>query len=383
MTLETHFETLAIHAGQHPEPGTGAIMTPIFQTSTYVQESPGVHKGYEYSRTQNPTRDALEKNLAALEGAEHGLCFASGCAAMSAVIMTYKAGDHIICCDDVYGGTYRLFTKVLAKSGYDFSFADLTRLESLEEHVKANTKLIWLETPTNPLLKVLDIHKISDWARSKNIKVLVDNTFMSPYLQQPLTLGADIVLHSTTKYLGGHSDVVGGFIGANDSQIYEAVKFNQNSMGAIPGPMDCFLTLRSTKTLAVRMERHCDNAKAIAQWLKENAKVQKVIYPGLPEHPQHDVASKQMKNFGGMLSFVVKDGLPQAKRILERVKIFSLAESLGGVESLIEHPAIMTHASIPADIRKSLGIDDGLIRLSVGIEHQADLISDLEQAFAG
>lgn len=375
-----HFGTRAIHAGQQADPSTGAIMTPIYQTSTYVQSSPGVHQGYEYSRTHNPTRDALEANLASLESAAYGVCFASGCAAMTSMIMTMEQGDHILCVDDVYGGTYRLFTKVLSKSGFEFDFADLTNLDNLEKYTKPNTKLIWLETPTNPLLKLLDIRKISDWAHSRGLKVLVDNTFMSPYLQQALQLGADYVLHSTTKYLGGHSDVVGGFIATNHKQAFEALKFNQNSIGAIPSPLDCFLTLRSTKTLHIRMERHCSNAKKIAEFLDQNSKIEKTIYPGLSSHPQHELAKEQMKDFGGMISFVIKGGLPKAKSFLEKVKVFSLAESLGGVESLIEHPAIMTHASIPAENRKALGIDDGLVRVSVGIEDPEDLIQDLEQA---
>lgn len=374
------FETLAIHAGQKPDPSTGAIMTPIYQTSTYVQKSPGVHQGYEYSRSQNPTRTALEENLAALEAAKFGYCFSSGCAAMTAVVGTFNAGDHIIVCDDVYGGTYRLFSKVFAKLGLEFSFVDLTQLDNLEKSFKKNTKMVWLETPTNPLLKILDIQAISHWAKSKKLKVLVDNTFCSPYLQQPLNLGADLVLHSTTKYIGGHSDVVGGFVGTNNEELGTAIKFNQNSMGGVPGPMDCFLNLRGTKTLAVRMDRHCENAEVIAKFLEDHSQIERVIYPGLSSHPQHEIARKQMKKFGGMLSFVVKGGLTKARDVLEKCQVFSLAESLGGVESLIEHPAIMTHASVPAEIRKSLGIDDGLIRLSIGIEHQADLVEDLSQA---
>ncbi|PIR22655.1 MAG: cystathionine gamma-synthase [Deltaproteobacteria bacterium CG11_big_fil_rev_8_21_14_0_20_45_16] len=375
------FETLAIHAGQSPDPTTGAIMTPIYQTSTYWQESPGKHKGYEYSRTDNPTRAALEANLAALEGTKYGLSFASGCAAMTTIMMGYQAGDHIICCDDVYGGTYRLFTKVLSKFGLEFSFVDLTDLSKLDRHKKKQTKLVWIETPTNPLLKIIDIKQVAQWAKKNGCHSLVDNTFMSPYLQNPLALGADYVLHSTTKYIGGHSDVVGGFIGTTSEELFKLVKFNQNNLGAIPGPMDCFLSLRSTKTLAIRMERHCDNAKIIANWLNEHKQVEKVIYPGLSSHPQHQLASEQMKDFGGMISFVIRGGLEKARQTLEKVKIFSLAESLGGVESLIELPAIMTHASIPADIRKSLGIDDGLIRISVGLEHHEDLVADLDQAF--
>ena len=320
-----HFETIAIHAGQSPDPSTGAIMTPIYQTSTYVQKSPGVHQGYEYSRSQNPTRTALEENLAAMEGAKYGLCFASGCAAMNATVGTLQAGDHVLVCDDVYGGTYRLFSKVLSKFGIEFSFVDMTKTENLEKNWKKNTKLLWLETPTNPLLKILDIQKLSELAHARSGLVLVDNTFCSPYLQQPLKLGADLVLHSTTKYLGGHSDVVGGFVGTSNESMAQAIRFNQNSMGGVPAPMDCFLTLRGTKTLAVRMDRHCKNAQVIAEFLEGHSQVENVIYPGLKNHPQFEIASRQMKDFGGMISFVVKGGLAKATSVLERVQIFSLA----------------------------------------------------------
>ncbi len=374
------FETLAIHAGQSPDPSTGAIMMPIYQTSTYVQESPGVHKGYEYSRTQNPTRAALEGNLAALESAKYGICYASGVAAMNAMMGTFKSGDHFVVCDDVYGGTYRLFNRVLTKFGMTFTFVDLTKPGALEAAVRPETKLLWLETPSNPLMKIFDIASCAKFAKSKNILTLVDNTFASPYLQQPLLLGADIVLHSTTKYLGGHSDVVGGFIGTNDQNLFQALKFNQNSLGGIPGPWDCFLVLRGTKTLAVRMQRHCENAQKVAEFLEKHAQVEKVIYPGLKSHPQYEIAKRQMKAGGGMISFVAKGGLVKAKTILERCNIFSLAESLGGVESLIESPAIMTHASVPAEVRAAGGIVDGLIRISVGIEHIDDLLSDLGSA---
>ncbi len=377
---KAHFETIAIHAGQSPDPSTGAIMTPIYQTSTYVQKSPGVHQGYEYARSQNPTRTALEENLAAMEGAKWGFCFASGCAAMTATIGTLRAGDHVLVCDDVYGGTYRLFSKVFSKFGVEFSFVDLTQTENLEKHWKKTTKLLWLETPTNPLLKILDIQKLSELSHARSALVLVDNTFCSPYLQQPLQLGADLVLHSTTKYLGGHSDVVGGFVGTSNDEVAQAIRFNQNSMGGVPAPLDCFLALRGTKTLAVRMDRHCENAQKIAEFLAGHCQVEKVIYPGLKNHLQYEIASRQMKNFGGMISFVVKGGLAKAKAVLENVKIFSLAESLGGVESLIEHPAIMTHASVPAENRKKLGIVDGLIRISVGIENEIDLVEDLKMA---
>jgi cystathionine gamma-lyase len=377
---KAHFETIAIHAGQSPDPSTGAIMTPIYQTSTYVQKSPGVHQGYEYARSQNPTRTALEENLAAMEGAKWGFCFASGCAAMTATIGTLRAGDHVLVCDDVYGGTYRLFSKVFSKFGVEFSFVDLTQTENLEKHWKKTTKLLWLETPTNPLLKILDIQKLSELSHARSALVLVDNTFCSPYLQQPLQLGADLVLHSTTKYLGGHSDVVGGFVGTSNDEVAQAIRFNQNSMGGVPAPLDCFLALRGTKTLAVRMDRHCENAQKIAEFLAGHCQVEKVIYPGLKNHLQYEIASRQMKNFGGLISFVVKGGLAKAKAVLENVKIFSLAESLGGVESLIEHPAIMTHASVPAENRKKLGIVDGLIRISVGIENEIDLVEDLKMA---
>jgi cystathionine gamma-lyase len=378
--LEYRPETLAIHAGQSPDPTTGAIMTPIFQTSTYVQAGPGVHKGYEYSRTQNPTRTALEANLAALEGARYGLCFASGCGAMTTVLLSFQAGDHFIVCDDVYGGTRRLFSKVLSKCGFEFTFVDMTKLENIEKAYTPKTKMVWIETPTNPTLKLIDIEAVSKWAKTKKLKTLVDNTFMSPYLQRPLDLGADITLHSTTKYLGGHSDVVGGFVGTSDEQLYQSIKFNQNSIGAIPGPMDCFLTLRGTKTLAVRMQRHSENARGLSEWLEKHSQVEKVIYPGLKSHPQHELAKKQMKDFGGMLTFIVKGGLEKSRQVLERTRIFACAESLGGVESLIEHPGIMTHASVPAEVRAHLGISDGLIRLSVGIEAFEDLKADLLQA---
>lgn len=374
------FETLAIHAGQEPDPSTGAIMTPIYQTSTYVQAGPGVHKGYEYSRTQNPTRTALEANLAALEGAKYGICFSSGVAAMAATVLTYASGDHFIVCDDVYGGTRRLFSRVLSKCGLEFTFVDMTKLENIEKAYRPTTKLVWIETPTNPTLKLIDIEAVAKWAKSKKIKTLVDNTFMSPFLQRPLDLGADLAMHSTTKYLGGHSDVIGGFIGTSDESLFQAIKFNQNSLGGIPGPMDCFFTLRGTKTLAVRMQRHCENARALSEWLEKHPQVEKVIYPGLRSHPQHELARRQMRDFGGMMTFIVKGGLEKSRRVLERTKIFACAESLGGVESLIEHPAIMTHASVPAEVRAQLGISDGLIRLSVGIEAVEDLRADLEQA---
>lgn len=374
------FETLAIHAGQTPDPSTGAIMTPIFQTSTYVQDAPGVHKGFEYARTQNPTRFALEANLAALEKASYGLCFSSGCGAMMTVLHTLKKGDHVICCDNVYGGTYRLLTKVFPSFGVEVDFVDLTDSNAILPKFKSNTKLVWLETPTNPLLKLIDIETIAAHAKKRGALTLVDNTFMSPYFQNPLLLGADLVVHSTTKYIGGHSDVVGGFVGTNNKTLFDELKYLQNTLGAIPGPMDCFLSLRGTKTLHVRMERHQQNAMALAQWLEKHPKIDRVIYPGLKSHAQHELARKQARGFGGMISFYLKSDLAGAKAFLSKVNLIACAESLGGVESLIEHPAIMTHGSIPAEVRESLGIRDGFIRMSVGIENCDDLIADLDRA---
>ena len=374
------FETRAIHAGQQPDPTTGAIMTPVYLTSTYVQASPGVHKGFEYSRTHNPTRQAYENCLASLEGGARGFAFASGCSATMVTLHLFKAGDHIVAGDDMYGGTFRLFDKVLRPNGYDFSYVDLTRPENFESAIKPTTKLLWLETPTNPMLKLADISTLARMAHAKGIMVAVDNTFMSPYYQRPLELGADLVVHSSTKYIGGHSDVVGGALVVKDKDLGERVQFLSNSIGPVASPFDAFLSMRSLKTLAVRMRAHSENAQAVAQLLKNHSKVARVIYPGLPEHTQHELAKRQMSGFGGMVSFVLKGGLPQARAFLESVKIFSLAESLGGVESLVNHPAIMTHASVPAETRAKLGISDTLIRLSVGIENQADLLQDLEQA---
>jgi cystathionine gamma-lyase len=374
------FGTRAIHAGQTPDPTTGAIMTPIYQTSTYVQDGPGEHKGFEYSRTQNPTRFALEANLASLEGAKHGLCFASGCAATTAIALCLEAGDHVIASDDLYGGTFRLFDKVFKRFGLTFSFVDMTKVENVEKAFTAKTKLVWVETPTNPMLKLADIAAICAAAKAKGVPVAVDNTFATPYLQRPLELGATLVVHSTTKYLGGHSDVVGGAILMNDDEWKKRLAFVQNSAGGVPGPQDCFLVLRSTKTLHVRMERHVQNAREIAALLANHPQVEKVYYPGLDTHPQHELCKKQMKAPGAMISFVVKGGLEKARRLLKATKIFACAESLGGVESLIEHPAIMTHASVPPENRRALGIDDGLIRISVGIEDIADLQRDLTQA---
>lgn len=378
--MKQRFETRAIHAGCEPDSGTGAIMTPIFQTSTYVQESPGKHKGYDYSRTHNPTRTALEKNIASLEEGKYGLAFSSGMSAISTITQMLNAGDHIICSDDVYGGTFRLFDKVLKKFNLEFDFIDLTSLQSLERYIKNTTKLVWLESPSNPLLKLIDIEATARTAKSHGIITVVDNTFATPFFQKPLKLGADIVMHSTTKYLNGHSDVIGGALVMNDQGLYDKLQFLQNAAGGVPGPFDCFLVLRGIKTLAIRMERHAENAIKIAQFLENHSKVRKVLYPGLKSHPQHELARKQMTGFGGIVTFFIKGGLEAARRFLERVKIFSLAESLGGVESLIEHPAIMTHASLPKEVREKIGISDELIRVSVGIENVDDLIGDLKQA---
>ena len=374
------FGTRAIHAGQVPDPTTGAIMTPIFQTSTYVQDGPGGHKGYEYSRTQNPTRHALEANLASLEGAAHGLCFASGCAATTAIALCLRAGDHVVASDDLYGGTFRLFDKVFSHFGIEFTFVDMSKPENVSAACTSKTKLIWVETPTNPMLKLVDIAAVCADAHKKGIPVAVDNTFATPYLQLPLSLGATLVVHSTTKYLGGHSDVVGGAILTNDAEWHKRLAFVQNSAGGVPGPFDCFLVLRSTKTLHVRMERHVENARAVAAMLDSHPQVERVYYPGLASHPQHELCMKQMRAPGAMISFVVKGGLDKATRVLKTTRLFACAESLGGVESLIEHPAIMTHASVPAENRKALGIDDGLIRVSVGIEDISDLLADLRLA---
>lgn len=378
--MTSRFETLAIHAGCEPESITGSVNVPIFQTSTYAQAEPGVHTGFEYARTRNPTRDALEANLAALEAGTHATCFASGCAATDTVIRTLEAGDHVVSVDDVYGGTFRLFDRVHRKQGIEFTFVPASEATTaIPAAIRPNTKLIWLETPTNPLLAVVPIAPIVEQAGS--IPVLVDNTFATPYLQQPLEMGAHLVLHSVTKYLGGHSDVVGGAVVTRDPEWDAKLKFLQNSVGAVPGPLDCFLVLRGTKTLAVRMERHCDNAEALAPWIEAHPRVKRVVYPGLASHPQHDVAKEQMRRFGGMITFTLDADLEGSRRFLTGLEVFTLAESLGGVESLAEHPAIMTHASIPADQRRARGIDDGLVRLSVGIEHEQDLRKDLEAAF--
>jgi len=376
------FGTRAIHAGQPPEPTTGAVMIPIFQTSTYAQESPGKHRGYDYARTDNPTRTAYQECLASLEETQHALAFASGLAAMDAVLHLLKTGDHVLCCDDVYGGTFRLFDKVFRNFGIELTFIDMTDLERTAAALRPTTKMVWLESPTNPLLKVFDIEAVSRLAHAAGALLVVDNTFMSPYFQKPKRLGADLVVHSVTKYMNGHSDVVGGAILMDRDDLHERLKFLQNAVGGVPGPMDCFLVLRGLKTLHVRMQRHAENAMAIARFLEAHPRVERVIYPGLESHPQHALARRQMSGFGGMITFFIDGGLDDARRFLERVKLFTLAESLGGVESLVEHPAIMTHASIPPEQRRKLGIGDTLIRLSVGIEDLADLKADLEQALA-
>ncbi|HAN30948.1 MAG TPA: cystathionine gamma-synthase [Myxococcales bacterium] len=380
--FDSEFETRAIHAGQDPEEKTGAVIVPIYQTSTFAQPSPGEHLGHEYTRTSNPTRDALQEALAACEGGKYGLAFSSGLAATNAVIATLSAGDEVVAMDDMYGGTFRLFDKVWRRHGIVFRYADMRNPEAFETVVTERTKLLWLETPTNPMMKLVDIAALADRAHAHGIKVAVDNTFATPYLQTPLSLGADIVVHSTTKYIGGHSDVVGGAVVVRDPTLQEAIAFNQNASGGTPGPFDSWLTLRGLKTLAVRMERHCDNAEIIARKLEADSRVKQVLYPGLQSFPQHELAKKQMRRFGGMVTIILEGGLEESRRFLETVKVFTLAESLGGVESLIEHPAIMTHASIPPERRAELGISDSLIRLSVGIEHIDDLTADLDRALA-
>ena len=375
------FGTKTIHAGVEPDPSTGAIMTPIYQTSTYVQESPGKHKGFEYARTQNPTRLALENNLASLENGKHGRCFASGLAAVDAVIKLLKPGDEVISTNDLYGGTYRIFTKVFANYGIKFHFVHMNDPEQVKAKMNSNTKMLWLETPTNPMMNIIDIKALSELGKDHGAMVVVDNTFATPYLQHPLSLGADIVVHSITKYLGGHSDTVMGCTVVKDSALDEKLGFLQHSCGAVPGPQDCFLVLRGIKTLHVRMDRHCENGRIIAEFLDAHEKVDRVYWPGLPSLPGHEIAQKQMRDFGGMISFVLKgDRMEDAFRTLEKLKLFALAESLGGVESLAGHPASMTHASIPAEERAKTGLSDSLIRLSVGIEDAEDLVADLEQA---
>jgi cystathionine gamma-lyase len=376
--------TRAIHAGQSPDPSTGAVMTPIYATSTYVQASPGVHQGYEYSRSHNPTRFAWERCIADLEGGTRGFAFASGLAATSTVLDLLDAGSHVVCMDDVYGGTYRLFERVRRRSaGLDFSFVNLNDFDALAAAMRPNTKLIWAETPTNPMLKIVDLTRLGEFARSRGVILVVDNTFCSPMVQRPLEHGAHMVMHSATKYLNGHSDMVGGVIVVgDDAGLAEQMTFLQNAVGGVQGPFDSFLALRGIKTLHLRMERTCSNALQIANWLEAHPNVEKVIYPGLPSHPQHALAARQMHGFGGIVSIYVRGGLPAARQMMERCHLFALAESLGGVESLVNHPAIMTHASVPIERRTALGIHDNLVRLSVGVEDVGDLIAELEAALA-
>lgn len=377
------FATRAIHAGQEPDPSTGAVMTPIFQTSTYAQAGLGEHKGFEYSRSGNPTRMSLESCLAALENGRYGLAFASGLAAENAILSLLSAGDHLVSCDDLYGGTYRLFERVLKRYQVESSYVSASAsVESYAKALRPNTKMLWLETPTNPLLNLVDIRALSEMAHQRKLIVVVDNTFASPYFQQPLELGADIVVHSTTKYINGHSDVIGGALALNDQELYESIKFYQNAAGGVPGPFDSWLTLRGIKTLAVRMRQHNENGIAVARFLAEHPRVEKVYYPGLPSHPDHELAKRQMSGFGGMVSFQFKGSYEDVSRMVRRFQVFTLAESLGGVESLVCHPASMTHASIPREIREARGLTDTLLRLSVGIEDSDDLLADLEQVLA-
>lgn len=375
------FNTKTIHAGQEPERTSGAVMPPIFQTSTYAQRAPNDHQGYDYARVGNPTRTALEKLIAGLENADHGICFSSGVAAIDAIIRMFKPGDHIVASNDLYGGTYRLFTKMFEPVGISFTFVDMSDIENVRTAIKNTTRLIWIETPTNPLLRVADISAITEITKEKSILTAVDNTFASPYLQQPLDLGADIVLHSTTKYLGGHSDTIGGAVATSNKEVEENLRFQIKTTGAVPGPMDCYLVLRGIKTLSVRVQRSVENTKKIVEWLSECPEVATVNYPGLHSHPQHELAKKQMHDFGAMVSFSLKDNsIEAANSLMSRTKVFTLAESLGGVESLISHPASMTHGSIPKKVREEAGLYDSLIRLSVGIEDAEDLIADLKQS---
>ncbi len=377
-----NFATRTIHAGQSPDPSTGAIMPPIYATSTYVQQSPGVHLGFEYSRSQNPTRNAYERCMAGLESGRHGFAFASGMAAIATILELIDTGSHVLAMDGLYGGSYRLFEMVRKRSaGLSFDYADLSDPAVLESQIRTETRMIWVESPTNPLLTLVDLQAAARVAKANDLLLVVDNTFASPYLQRPLEFGADIVVHSATKYLNGHSDIVGGGVVVDDLKLAERVGYLQNAVGAVAGPFDSFLALRGLKTLALRMQRHCENAQKIAAWLEQHPKVERVIYPGLSNHPQHALAARQMLGFGGMITFFIKDGLDAARTFLERCELFALAESLGGVESLIEHPGIMTHASVPPEQRAALGISDTLIRLSVGIEDVDDLIADLDQAF--
>jgi cystathionine gamma-lyase len=374
------FETRAIHAGQAPDPTTGAVVTPVYLTSTYVHSSPGQHQGYEYSRSHNPTRHAYESCVANLEGGRFGFAFASGCIGAATVVHLLSQGDHVVCCDDMYGGTYRMFEQGFRRQGLDFSYVDLTDPQALKGAMRRDTRMVWIESPTNPLMKLVDIAAVAEITHAGGAVLMVDNTFLSPYFQRPLALGADLVLHSTTKYINGHSDLVGGVVVTDDAALAERLAFLSNTLGGIQSTFDAYLCLRSLKTLAVRMQAHERNALAVARFLEGHEAVSWIAYPGLPSHPQHTLAVSQASGHGGMLSFRVHGGLPAARRVLERVQLFSLAESLGGVESLIEHPALMTHASMPADKRGALGIDDALIRLSVGIETVDDLVADLEQA---
>lgn len=376
------FATRAIHVGQEPEPATGAIAVPIYQTSTFAQSAPGVHKGYDYSRTDNPTRTALQEALASLESAKYSLAFSSGMGAATTAMLLFKPGDHVISSRDVYGGTYRLFKRVLDQFGLSFSFVETSNLREIQRALTKRTRLIWIESPTNPLLRITDIRGAASIARQHGALCLVDNTFASPFFQRPIALGADLVLHSTTKYIGGHADIVGGAICLNERGLYERLKFLQNAAGATPSPFDCFLTLRGIKTLALRMREHEKNATRIAAFLKDHPRVRRVYYPGRSDHPGHEIAASQMDGFSGMVSFEVKGGLTEARRVLRRLGIFKIAESLGGVESLVELPAVMTHASIPREERRKAGLDDGLIRLSVGIEEVEDLLADLKRALS-
>ncbi len=376
------FNTKAIHAGQKPEETSGAVMPPVFHTSTYAQKAPNDHQGYDYARVGNPTRTALEKLIAGLEEADECACFSSGVAAIDAILKTLKPGDHVISTNDLYGGSYRLFTQVFEPYGIDFSFVDMTNIEEVDQAIQKNTRLIWIETPTNPLLRIIDIDAVTNLIKNSDILSVVDNTFASPYLQQPLLLGADVVMHSTTKYLGGHSDVIGGAVASSNKEFMEKIKFQVKTTGAVPGPTDCYLILRGIKTLHVRVERSVQNAKKIADFLTTHPRVGTVYYPGLKSHAQHQLASRQMNDFGAMLSFTMtEDSIESAFDVMKKTKIFTLAESLGGVESLISHPASMTHGSIPKDVREAAGLMDSLIRLSVGIEDVEDLIEDLNQAF--
>ncbi len=376
------FETRAIHAGQQPDPVTGAVVTPMYLTSTYAHSSPGEHKGYEYTRSHNPTRRAYENCVANLEGGRFGFAFASGSIATATVVQMLSSGDHVVCCDDLYGGTYRQFEQVFTRFGLQFTYADLSEPASLEAALRPNTKMIWLESPSNPMMKLVDIAALAEIAHSSDAFVVVDNTFLSPYFQRPIELGADVVVHSTTKYINGHSDLIGGLVVTDDAALAERIGFLSNSMGGVQATFDAYLCLRSVKTLAVRMQAHERNAFAVAEFLSSHPRVERVLYPGLPDFPQHELACRQTSGHGGTLSFTIDADLPAVKRILASVEIFTLAESLGGVESLIEHPAIMTHASVPLEVREALGISDRLVRASVGIESTEDLIRDLDQALA-